>query len=85
MTPDTSQWRLESAYAHFDTLPGSGLAWECLRRNHEYQKDFASTLQKTGDLQRVHQRMMRRWGLRFRGQTESRLDASGCLLDRPEP
>jgi hypothetical protein len=50
-----------------------------------YQKDFASTLQKTGDLQRVHQRMMRRWGLRFRGQTESRLDASGCLLDRPEP
>lgn len=83
MTPDTAQWRNDSVYAHYDTIPASGLAWECLRRNRDYQKDYASSLQATGDLQRVHQRMMRRWGLRFLGQTEPGLVAPEGLLDLP--
>ncbi len=85
MTPDTSQWRLDSAYEHFDTIPASGLAWECLRRNRDYQKDYALSLERTGDLQRVHQRMMRRWGLRFPGQAERELRAADPLLDVPDP
>ena len=84
MTPDTSQWRRESAYKYFDTTPASGLAWECLRRNSEYQKDFALSFERSGDLQRVHQRMMRRWGLRFPGQTQPGLESSERLLDHPE-
>lgn len=85
MTPDTSQWRREPAYEHFDTIPASGLAWECLRRNRDYQKDYALSLEQTGNLQRVHQRLMRRWGLRFPGQAEPGLGTPNHFLDAPEP
>lgn len=81
MIPDTSRWRDERAYDHFDMLPVSALAWECLRRNRDYQNDFASSLERKGDLRRVHQRMMRRWGLRFSGTTKPGLGSARCFLE----
>jgi hypothetical protein len=81
MRPDTSRWRDESAYDYLDTIPASGLAWECLRRNRDYQNDYALTLGGTGDLKRAEERLMRRWGLRFRGQAEPDLAGPERLLD----
>ncbi len=42
MTPDTSRWADDDAYAYWDDLTLDGLAWEFLRRNGEYQCDFQS-------------------------------------------
>lgn len=36
----TSDWRDAAAYRHFDTLDVGGLAWECLRRNPRYRKEY---------------------------------------------
>lgn len=35
-------WLDDRTYDHFDDLDLSGLAWECLRRNKDYQSDYAS-------------------------------------------
>lgn len=51
--PDTSLWCQESAYDYFDDLPLEGLAWEFLRRNPDYQRDYQSGAPALAD-----------WGLR---------------------
>ena len=38
MAPDPSQWRASASYDYFDDLGISDLAWECLRRNVDYQR-----------------------------------------------
>lgn len=85
MRPDTSRWREESAYDYLDAIPASGLAWECLRRNRDYQEDYALIQRRTSDLKRAEERLMRRWGLRFPGQAEPELAGSARLLDAQEP
>ena len=40
MRPDTSRWRVESAYRFMDEAGVDHLAWECLRRNGDYQQDY---------------------------------------------
>ena len=40
MRPDTSRWRTDSAYDFMDHAGVDHLAWECLRRNADYQKDY---------------------------------------------
>ncbi|WP_371683202.1 transcriptional regulator domain-containing protein, partial [Salipiger sp. D13] len=41
MQPDRSNWRDQSAYDYLDDLAAPELGWECLRRNPEYQHDYA--------------------------------------------
>lgn len=55
----TRNWRDEAAYAHFESLDISGLAWECLRRNSDYRADYPQMRDglKSSDA----------WGLRFPG------------------
>ncbi|MFN3263214.1 MAG: transcriptional regulator domain-containing protein [Pikeienuella sp.] len=36
----TRDWRDDHAYDVFDRLDLSGLAWECLRRNSRYRKEY---------------------------------------------
>lgn len=65
MRPDTSRWRADSAYDVIDHAGVDHLAWECLRRNRDYLKDYAA-LRRTGDLgQPLPEPLERRWGLRF--------------------
>jgi len=67
MRPDTSHWRADSAYDFMDQAGVDNLAWECLRRNGEYQQDYR-VLRGAGRLdQRLPEPMEHRWGLRFRG------------------
>lgn len=67
MKPDTSHWRTDAAYAVMDRGGVDHLAWECLRRNGDYQRDFATLLRQGRLEQPVPEPMERRWGLRFRG------------------
>ena len=40
MTPDASGWRSSIRYAHVADMTASDVAWEWLRRNESYDKDF---------------------------------------------
>lgn len=58
-------WRTPAAYEHAKSIPAAGFAWEYLRRNDEYQRDFHA-LPKIGKLSgRMLEAFPRRWGLRF--------------------
>lgn len=67
MKPDTSRWRTESAYDFIDHVDADQLAWECLRRNGEYQQDYAALRGQGVLTDPLPDRLERRWGLRFRG------------------
>ena len=53
----STDWRDDDEYDHFDNLGISGLAWECLRRNLHYRKDY--------NLMREGGSAPADWGLRF--------------------
>ncbi|MDY7096570.1 MAG: DUF6499 domain-containing protein [Pseudomonadota bacterium] len=55
-----ADWRDDHQYDHFDQLDISGLAWECLRRNTHYRKDY-DMMQEGGGAPAD-------WGLRFPGR-----------------
>lgn len=63
MQPDTSQWRLRTSYDYLDQLPPEGLAWEFLRRNEDYQREFAA--RKLNRKSMVSADDIERWGLQF--------------------
>ena len=46
MGPDTSRWRSSDTYDYLDQLVAPDLAWECLRRNAVYQRDFAESTRR---------------------------------------
>jgi hypothetical protein len=80
MRPDTSRWRAQSSYDFVDRAPVDHLAWECLRRNHDYQQDYAE-LHRQGSLEQpLPDRMKDRWGLRFRGPARPLRPRSGGAL-----
>ncbi|MER9586297.1 DUF6499 domain-containing protein [Mesorhizobium sp. M0276] len=65
MRPDTSQWRSSSTYDYLDDLVAADLAWEWLRRNANYQRDYAEVEDTDTDRQRLAHLVQTRWGLRF--------------------
>lgn len=66
MKPNTSLWRVASTYDFVDHAGVDDIAWECLRRNRNYQKEYAG-LKERGALNRpVPAELERCWGLRFR-------------------
>ena len=71
MVPDTSRWKTSPEYDFMDDLGGGDLAWECLRRNSGYQKDYSNLLRNARTDAPLPQEMSRRWGLRFRRPAKS--------------
>jgi len=63
MKPDTSQWRDPQAYAFVQGAAADAIAWEFLRRNPQYQQDFAAS--RSAKAMRA---LRQRWGLQFRRQ-----------------
>lgn len=63
MKPDISQWRSSPSYDYVDDLTAPDIGWEWLRRNAEYQRDYAD-LQRVTDT-RIIDLVSRNWGLRF--------------------
>ena len=70
MTPDTSGWRTSPGYDFLDQLIAPDLAWECLRRNRDYQRDYADTERPAPDLQIITEGVRLRWGLRLPRPTD---------------
>ncbi|CAH1666879.1 transcriptional regulator domain-containing protein [Chelatococcus asaccharovorans] len=66
MRPDTSRWRADSAYEFMDDAGVDHLAWECLRRNGDYQRDYAALRNASRLDNPLPEPAERRWGLRFR-------------------
>ncbi|MER9955215.1 DUF6499 domain-containing protein [Mesorhizobium australicum] len=65
MRPDTSQWRSSSTYDYLDDLVAADIAWEWLRRNADYQRDYAEAERPDADPERLTNIVRMRWGLRF--------------------
>ncbi|MFN4355777.1 transcriptional regulator domain-containing protein [Parvibaculum sp.] len=65
MTPDISHWRSSERYEYVEGLVSPELAWEWLRRNEDYQRDFeAAQLEPNADTAAT-EATRSRWGLRF--------------------
>ncbi|WP_433994806.1 transcriptional regulator domain-containing protein [Bradyrhizobium pachyrhizi] len=60
-----ADWRSESAYHQVKQAEAADMAWEWLRRDAEYQKDFRSWLRSKHSGATDHFR--RKWGLTFSG------------------
>ncbi|KAA0968184.1 hypothetical protein FPY71_17830 [Aureimonas fodinaquatilis] len=58
-------WRSPAAYGHTKHIPAAGFAWEYLRRNDEYRRDFQTIALNGEPAAREHQAFAHRWGLRF--------------------
>ncbi|WP_423416169.1 DUF6499 domain-containing protein [Hyphomicrobium sp. B1] len=67
MTSDASEWRSSASYDHVEELTASGLAWEWLRRNEAYGRDFRAVMERDVDPTRLMHMIWKNWGLRFPG------------------
>lgn len=81
MAPDPSQWRSSTSYDYFDDLGVSDLAWECLRRNADYQQDYARALNEMDDPEQATSSFRLRWGLQFPRQSKPQRDRRADPLD----
>lgn len=69
MRPDSSQWHRSPAYDFISKATADTLAWEFLRRNPAYQREFADMLNAgSARASQLLKDLRRRWGLRFPGQ-----------------
>jgi len=60
-----SDWRSPASYTRAEALDHTGFAWECLRRNPDYRRDF-QTVSKAALDQYAIAAFRKRWGLSFR-------------------
>ncbi|WP_430641582.1 transcriptional regulator domain-containing protein [Bradyrhizobium embrapense] len=59
-----ADWRSENAYQDVRKAEAADIAWEWLRRDREYQKDFSALIKRGRSGSSDHFR--RKWGLTFR-------------------
>jgi hypothetical protein len=64
MTPNASRWQSDDRYDHLQNLTASGFAWEWLRRNEVYHRDFKA-FRAGSDKPGRGETIRRRWRLRF--------------------
>ena len=81
MTPDTREWQRASAYDYLDESGADDLAWECLRRNTDYQSDYASYLEAKLTGRGAGATTWEDWGLRFPGPPRSQRFRANRILD----
>ena len=90
MQPDSSQWRTHSTYDYLDDLQPDGYAWEFLRRNEDYQRDYRERVAVDQE-DMEGSALERRWGLRFFRATKPKRGIPIDLLvanrryGRPDP
>ncbi len=80
MTPDASGWRSPKGYDCVDDMTASDLAWEWLRRNESYDKDFQALTGAKDDPRPLTDKIGQRWGLRFPGGSPGRPAESASSL-----
>ncbi|WP_291730482.1 DUF6499 domain-containing protein [Bradyrhizobium sp.] len=80
MSPDSSRWRSSSDYDYVDHLTAPDVGWEWLRRNEDYQRDYAQLTSASRDSPSMSEGAGRRWGLRFPCRTRSEVDRGRRVL-----
>lgn len=63
MPADAPRWRSSASYDYIDGLDAPDLAWELLRRNGDYQRDYAEIEQDTGGGGPLVETARQRWRL----------------------
>ena len=58
-------WRSPESYKSLQNADITNIAWECLRRNVDYQRDYQAMVAAGGGRE-VGAEFRRRWGLCFR-------------------
>ena len=61
-------WRSEQDYANFEKAETADIAWEWLRRDSEYQREFRN-LTSAAQSNRTPHQFRQKWGLSFRGRS----------------
>ncbi|WP_296521621.1 DUF6499 domain-containing protein [Phenylobacterium sp.] len=80
MGPDTSNWRNQDSYDFYDELSVEGIAWECLRRDLDYQARFADIVTQKAVRAPFEEEAQHRWGLRFSGRSKALHSRPACDL-----
>jgi hypothetical protein len=65
MPPDISRWQASSNYDYVDDLGAAELAWEWLRRNGDYQRDYAAIEQRPDEAGQLKEMARQRWRLHY--------------------
>ena len=63
--PPVLDWRSPTAYAYLDNLNPAELAWEFLRRNSDYQRDYRAIASDGAGEADFPEQVILRWGLPF--------------------
>jgi hypothetical protein len=63
--PPVPDWRSAAAYTYLTELKPAELAWEFLRRNPDYQRDYRTAAGDTASQAEFSEPLILRWGLRF--------------------
>ncbi len=77
----SSDWRSPAAYGHAQSIPAAGFAWEYLRRDDEYRRDFHRLNRKSRHDTDAQTAFSNRWGLRFRNRPGATCRSRCALLD----
>lgn len=79
--PIGDDWQTSSAYDYIEELEPADLAWEFLRRNGDYQRDYTAAMNRYEDRADADEALAARWGLRFRHRPETDRHRGSDLLD----
>ena len=77
----STDWRSPAAYAHAKSIPAAGFAWEYLRRDEDYRRDFHRVRRLPRLDSDVQTAFSERWGLRFPGGPGPLRRAGRAVLD----
>lgn len=78
-------WRSPAAYKFAKSIPAAGFAWEYLRRDDEYRREYrAITTARDPGPERLDA-FVQRWGLRFPDRPRYSLRSAVALLDAEPP
>lgn len=58
-------WRSPAAYQHAERIPAAGFAWEYLRRDDEYHREYQRITRIRKPPARTLEEFSKCWGLRF--------------------
>lgn len=81
--PRRADWRSETAVETLDRLDRAGFAWEFLRRNPRYRKEYSQISKAVTIAAPAVEAVAQRWGLSFRLRSQAGGDGrSGHLATR---
>lgn len=81
----SSDWRAPATYGHAKSIVAAGFAWEYLRRDDDYRRDFERIRALPERATELSDAFSSRWGLRFPGCPGHTCRSGRTLLDAGAP